>query len=707
MEDRLNLKVEGMTCNHCASTVGGIIKQEGGKDIQVDYLMGEANFDHIPAEKLERILKRLKNAGYEAQSDGFNAEERSGISSIEKKFLFTLPFSFVLLMHMFVPHDWWLNDPLVQFFLCLPVFLLGAYHFGRSTLEAVKSGNINMDLLILLGSSSAFAYSLYGAIVYRGTPEAHDFLFFETTSTIITLVLLGYVIEHRAVQKTTTILKDLFKAKPDKAKRLVQNGLNQDLEVVTAGSLKPGDIILINTGDKVPADGRIIHGNITLNEAMLTGEAEGIQKSKGADVFSGSVVTDGNGTVEVTTAGDESTIGKIIALVKLSRSDKPSVQKLADRISAWFVPSIVIIALMTFIANLFVVDVAFSDAMLRGIAVLVIACPCAMGLATPTAVSVGLGVSARLGIIVKKASAFEEVAALEKLVFDKTGTLTTGDLDIVLDTIGEGRTMEEVWSLIRAMEKRSNHPIAQKIMSMTEGMEEADLTDIEEVKGKGMKANWNGRAVTFGTPDFCGFSGNPSDLILAVDAELAAEIRINDRIKNDAHSTINYLTSIGKKLMILSGDSEVKTKAIADALGIEDYRFRQLPEQKLNVIDQLKSSTKVGMIGDGINDSPSLAKADVGISMGNANALAAESAKVVIIGDGLKNVERLFAVSRRVVSTIKQNLFWAFAYNIVAIPLAAMGYLDPMVAALSMAFSDVVVIGNSLRLRFVLGKSAS
>ncbi|MEQ9186879.1 MAG: cation-translocating P-type ATPase [Cryomorphaceae bacterium] len=704
MENRLNLKVQGMTCNHCASTVGGIIQQEGGKDIHVDYLMGEADFDLSQADRLQKILSRLKSAGYEAKSEASEEAATSGFSSIEKKFLFTLPFSLVLFSHMFVPHDWWINDPWVQFLLCLPVYSLGAYHFGKSTIEAIKSGNINMDLLILLGSTSAFGYSLYGAIEYGSTAEAHDFLFFETTSTIISLVLLGYVIEHRAVQKTTTLLRDLIKSKPEKAKKLVQKGLNQDLEVVLAVSLRPKDLILINAGDRVPADGIIVHGDLTFNEAMLTGEAEGIRKGKGREIFSGSLVTEGNGTVEVTKAGDESTIGKIIELVKQSRSDKPSVQKLADKISSWFVPTIVALAVLTFCINAIVIDTPFSDALLRSIAVLVIACPCAMGLATPTAVSVGLGVAARIGIIVKKASAFEEVSALSNVVFDKTGTLTTGDLDIILEDTFGNFTLEEIWGMIRTMEKRSNHPIALKILSLTEGMDEVTLENIQEVTGGGLQAGWKGKRVKFGTPEFCGITEREVDLVLTVDDEIAAKLSVSDRLKSDAQSAISFLRSQGLDLSILSGDSASKTKSTADALGISDFHFRQLPEQKLKMIAELKTKGKVGMVGDGINDSPSLAKADVGISMGSANALAAESAKIVILGDKLNNLERLFRVSNKVVTTIKQNLFWAFSYNLIAIPLAASGYLDPMVAALSMAFSDVVVIGNSLRLRYVLGK---
>ena len=704
-EERRNLKVEGMTCNHCASTVLGIIKQEGGGDIHVDYLMGEANFDLKNAQKMDKILKRLESAGYKSNAEGSENQLQGSLSDIEKKFLFTLPFSLTLFSHMFAPHDWLINNIWVQFFLCLPVFMMGLYHFGRSTFESIKSGHINMDILILIGSSSAFFYSIYGAITHYGSAEVHDFLFFETTSTIITLVLLGYVIEHKAVQRTTTILRDLYKTQPEKAKKLVQNGLNQDLEVVNASSLVEDDIILVNTGDRIPADGMIIHGTLTLDEAMLTGESEHLQKEKGQEVFSGSLIVDGNGTLKVTKTGKESTIGKIIELVKQSRSDKPSVQKLADKISSIFVPTILILSSLTFIINYTLVDTGMSDAILRSIAVLVIACPCAMGLATPTAVSVGLGLAAKLGIIVKKASVFEEVNAIKTIVFDKTGTLTSGDLQISMNDLADGYDQELVWGIIKSLELRSNHPIAHRFLSLTDHISETPLENIEEVKGRGLKARYKSMNAQFGSAEFTGVSNSDADLFLTLDDKLITSFSVTDELKSDASDTIKFFTKKNLNTTILSGDSHKKTASIAQLLNITDFKGGQLPEDKLAELKHLKERTKVAMVGDGVNDSPALALADVGISIGNSNALAVDSAKVVIVGNKLELLQQLFKISDKVVLTIKQNLFWAFAYNLVAIPLAAAGYLDPMLAALSMAFSDVIVIGNSLRLKMILPNS--
>jgi len=704
-EERRSLKVEGMTCNHCASTVLGIIQQEGGEDIHVDYLMGEANFDLKNSQKLDKILKRLDAAGYKSNAEGKENQAEGALSDIEKKFLFTLPFSLVLFSHMFAPHHRWINNIWVQFFLCLPVFFMGLYHFGKSTLESIKSGHINMDILILIGSSSAFFYSIYGAVVHGDSAEVHNFLFFETTSTIITLVLLGYVIEHRAVQRTTTILRDLYKTQPDKAKKLVQNGLNQDLEVVNASSLVENDIILVNAGDRIPADGVIIHGTLTLDEAMLTGESEHLQKQKGQDVYSGSLIIDGNGTLKVTKTGKESTIGKIIELVKQSRSDKPAVQKLADRISSIFVPSIIVISALTFIINFFLADSGISDSILRSIAVLVIACPCAMGLATPTAVSVGLGLAAKMGIIVKKATVFEEINAIQTIVFDKTGTLTSGDLQISMNDLNANYDQELVWGIIKSLEQRSNHPIAHRILSLTTHIAETPLKDISEIKGRGLMAQYNNQEVKFGSADFVEVSDSDADLFLSIDSQLVASFNVSDELKNDAVETIQFFAKKQINTMILSGDSQKKTASAAGLLSITEYKGGQLPEDKLAELKQVKTKSKVAMIGDGINDSPALALADVGISIGNSNALAVDSAKVVIVGSKLGLLSQLFKISDKVVLTIKQNLFWAFAYNLVAIPLAAAGYLDPMLAALSMAFSDVIVIGNSLSLKMMLPNS--
>lgn len=700
MEGKINLAVSGMTCNHCAGTVDGIIKQEGGHDIHVDYLLGEASFELSDKKKLDRILKRLKAAGYQSENpDGDHEQKKSRFSDVELKFLFTLPFSLVLFSHMFLPMSWFINNPWMQLVLCLPVFGIGLWHFGRSTYAGLKSGHISMDLLILIGSSSAFFYSLYGSIAFYGTQRVHDFLFFETTSTIISLVLLGYVIEHRAVKKTTTVLQKLFSSKPEKAKKLVGKGLNQEIEAVLANNLKVGDEVLVNAGDRIPADGKLKYGILQMDESLITGESDSLQKEKGDTILSGSIVIDGNGVILVERAAEKSTINQIIELVKSSRSVKPEIQKLADRISGWFVPVIVGIAILTFGIN-YLLEAGAQESLLRAIAVLVISCPCAMGLATPTAVSVGLGMAGKMGIVIKRADVFERIVGLKNMVFDKTGTLTskTSEIELKLENPSDE---ELVKSLIKSIEQYSNHPLADSLRSTFKDSQLLEIDDVEEIKGSGLKGVYNQSQIKLGSGSFTGFSSD-DDLYLTLDDKLLARISTKQSIQPGAKELIKELKRKHVNPIILSGDRAQKTKSVANELGITNFKSELKPEDKLAEISAIQQNGSVGMIGDGINDAPALAKADLGISIGTSNALAAESAQVVIISDKLDRLRYLMLIGNKVVMTIKQNLFWAFAYNLVAIPMAALGYLDPMVAALSMAFSDVVVIGNSLRLRLQL-----
>lgn len=703
MEDNeVNLSITGMTCNHCASTVNGIIKQEGGDNVHVDYLMGEAHFNLDNVDKLTVIASRLKKAGYEANLNGTNLKT-SRFSNIEKKLFFTLPFSLVLFSHMFLPMHWFINNPVVQLCLSLPVISIGVVHFGSSSFQALKSNTINMDILILIGSSSAFIYSLVGMIWF--SDQVHDFLFFETTSTIITLVLLGYVIEEKAVQKTTMALKSIIKRRPEKAKKLVQQGLNQDLQIINASDIKIGDTLLVNSGDAVPVDGRILHGTIKTDQSMLTGEAESVSLGATQTVMSGSIVVDGNATIEAINTESKSTLGMIVDLAKQSRADKPEIQKLADRISSWFVPVVLFVALLTWALNFWLLQTGLTDAIIRSIAVLVIACPCAMGLATPTAVSVGLGLASLRGIIVKKASTFEAINAGEIFIFDKTGTLTTGKMNFNLTIVDSNFDKDEVWPLISAIERHSSHPIAHSLIEASVAQPASAVEKIEEVKGKGMKAEWMGSQILFGSSKFTDQDNTEGDLYLTMDGKLVAFLSKAEELKQEAKKVVEEITQSGKQVVLLSGDSEKKTKEVANILGINEFFGDQLPEHKLAFIKAKQQRENVIMLGDGINDAPALAASSVGISIGTNNALASDSASVVIVGSSLNRLYELIKISKAVVRTIRQNLFWAFSYNLIAIPLAALGYLDPMLAALSMAFSDVIVIGNSIRLKLVLPKS--
>lgn len=697
-KEHVLLDVKGMTCTHCSKTVSGIIEQEGGTDIHVDFLMGEAEFDLNTADKLEDIRTRIERAGYEASIERRDSE---GLERplVEKKFLWTLPFSLVLFSHMFLPHDSWINIPLVQLALATPVVIIGLSHFGKNVVESLRVGATTMDVLIVLGSMSAFFYSIYGTFMVEGHAQ-HEFLFYETTTTIITLVLLGYVIEHRAVLRTTSELRSLFKLKPEKAKKLVGDGLNQVIEVVKVEELRVDDMVLVNTGDKIPSDGIIAHGEIQVDESMLTGESISISKSKAAQVLGGSVIQDGSATVKITKATHEGTLSQIIKLVKKSRADRPEIQRLADKMSAWFVPTILILSGLTLVINFFILSIPFTDAFLRSIAVLVISCPCAMGLATPTAVSVGLGLAAKAGIVVKRASTLEELNHIVTIAFDKTGTLTEGLSTIQPNWRSSKYDQETILDLVSTIEKHSNHPLSKLLIDPNRS--DVGLEDLKEIKGKGLEAAWEGKKVRLGSALFTNSASELGSIFLTIDGEAIVDFEVSEELKARAKDVVQELKAQSFDLLIMSGDLERKTAKIAEELQISNYHAQMLPEEKLERLRTEKATKNIAMIGDGINDAPSLAEANIGISIGNANALAAEAAEIVLLNSSLSSVPRLFNISKHVVKTIKQNLFWAVAYNVVAIPLAAFGYLDPMLAALSMAFSDVVVIGNSVRLRYTL-----
>jgi Cu+-exporting ATPase len=588
-----------------------------------------------------------------------------------------------------------LHNPILQLVLCLPVFILGCLHFGKSAFNSVKGGVPNMDVLIFVGSSSAFIYSLIGTIQHLGP----DYLFYETCTTIITLVLLGNVLEKRSVSQTTSAVKDLVKIQQINATRVV----NGETEVVSAKEVRPGDILLVNTGDKVPVDGEVLSGDASIDESMLTGESIPVEKAKYDKVIGGTIVQHGNIRMIATKVGSNTVLSQIIELMKKAQSAKPPVQKLGDRVAAVFVPAVIGIAVLTFILAHYAFDVNFQKSLMNAIAVLVISCPCAMGLATPTAVMVGLGRAAKNGILIKGGDTIEAVANTKFVVFDKTGTLTTGKFSIkeIKTELGD---IETVRGIILAIEERSNHPIAQSLVAGLKGLplNKLILKSAIEEKGLGMRAediNGNSYFLGSGLQNGKDASGAGFNLFLYQNQQLLAQISIQDDIKPDAADLISKLKKMGIVPVLLSGDRQHKCEQVAKAIGIEKVHGEKLPEQKLAIIDMYKKKGKTIMIGDGINDAPALTQADVGVSMNDASQVAVQSARVVLLNTDLHSVVKFMQISKHTLITIKQNLFWAFAYNVVAIPIAALGLLNPMVGAFAMAFSDVVVIGNSLRLK--------
>ncbi|HEX5000863.1 MAG TPA: cation-translocating P-type ATPase [Bacteroidia bacterium] len=714
MAEKTHLQVEGMTCTNCALGVTRFLEKQGLKDVKVNFSTGDVYFEEVVPADMGAIKKGITGLGYDVveaghhHADGHDhshMHEGSGSFTLEKKFIFSLVFTIPLLAHMLFANSI-LHDARVQLVLCLPVFVIGLLHFGKSSWSSLKSGILNMDVLIVLGSVAAFVYSIAGMVLYSGTAAAGNFLFFETTATIITLVLLGNVIEKRSVKQTTSAIRELTALQPVTAVKItILENNSEAFNEVAASEIKKGDAVLINNGSVVPVDGTVYWGSATLDESALTGESLPAERTNGDAVLAGSVVV--NGTLKVVTEKPtgHTVLASILDLVKEAQMTKPAIQKLGDRISARFVPAVILISVGTFLTGFFLFNVPSTTALLSAIAVLVISCPCAMGLATPTAVAVGLGKAAKKGILIKGGDTLERFAGIKTVVLDKTGTLTTGTFRVTsFKTTGIINEQEVINALV-SLEQHSDHPLARSVVSSmgskTSGWLAFDA--INEVKGMGISAtdnqgnNWKSGSYS----SHIDLKPEPGHTIyFSMNGKMAAYLDLSDDIREGAAEMVRDLYAMGIEPVMLSGDNEIRCKAVADATGIKKVYSGMLPDQKTATIRKLKESGNVIMVGDGINDAPSLSVADVGISFGQATHIAMNAAQVIILdSSNLKKITEAITIGKLTLKTIRQNLFWAFFYNVVAIPVAAFGLLSPMIAALSMAFSDVVVIGNSLRLK--------
>ena len=679
-----------MHCNNCAISVHRLLEKKGFHDILVDFASEEVKFSADDENKIKEAIKGIEGLGYKVAEDATTHQEKF-YEKIENKLIFCTIFTIPLLSAMLLPWPF-LHLPIVQLILCLPVFIVGTLHFGKSAWHSVKGGVPNMDVLIFIGSSSAFIYSLVGTLQNLGM----RYQFYETCATIITLVLLGNLFEKRSVTQTTSAVKDLVKFQQVNANRLV----NGSIEVISAREVRPGDTLLVNTGDKIPVDGEVLSGDASVNESMLTGESIPIEKGKYDTLIGGTIVEHGNITMIATKVGSNTVLAQIIELMKKAQAAKPPVQKLGDKVAAIFVPAVILISLSTFTIGYYAGHIGLQHALMNAIAVLVISCPCAMGLATPTAVMVGLGRAAKNGILIKGGDTIEAVTNAKYIVFDKTGTLTTGKFHINKIKTETDTDIESIRGIITAIEERSNHPIARSLVSELKSLPQQKmiLKAVSEEKGLGMRAE-----DVSGNHYFLGLGKANADsdfnVSLYKNQALLAQIEIDDEIKPQAASLIASLKKMGIVPVLLSGDKQNRCIKVAQAIGIDEVHGEKLPGEKLTVIDVYKKKGETIMVGDGINDAPALTKADVGISMNDSSQVAIQSARVILLNTDLYSLVKFLQISRHTLITIKQNLFWAFAYNIIAIPIAAMGFLNPMVGAFTMAFSDVVVIGNSLRLK--------
>ena len=705
----ITLQVEGMDCTTCALGITKNLQKKGLENVYVDFATGEATFLLNDKIKLQSIIKGINDLGYKVVDSKYLEENKGKIATIEKRFYFTLPFTIILFFgHMLLPHDFILNKPYAQLIICVPVFITGIIQFGKSAWGSLKSGVPNMDVLVFTGSASAFIYSIIGMYFYIGTPMVHNYLFFETTASVISLVLLGNVFEQRSVKKTTTAISELIAIQVTKAKMI---GLQMGKELITEVEYKNipvGAILQVNSGDKIPVDGEIFSGDASIDESMITGERLPVEKSISDKVIGGTIVVKGNIRMRAENVGDQTLLAKIIGLVKKAQQDKPEIQKLGDKISAIFIPVVLGIAVLTFFVNYFFLDLTsftnpLQESIMRSIAVLVISCPCAMGLATPTAVMVGIGRAAKNGILIKGGSTLEEFAKVKNIVFDKTGTLTTGNFKINSINLHNGVSEEEVKEILYSLEIHSSHPIAKSIVAALKGIVGREFKTVKEEKGLGITAqDHQNNIYQIGSYKIASeFPKNEiHDIYVLKNNILIATVDIEDDVKLNVKETIDEFNKVGINTILISGDNRKNCESLAQKVNINKVYSEQSPAQKLALIEILTKEGSTAMVGDGINDAPALAKATVGISLSNATQVAINAAQIILLhNNDLSTLRHANLISKHTLLTIKQNLFWAFFYNIVAIPIAACGLLSPAFGALTMAFSDVIVIGNSIRLK--------
>ncbi len=708
-QEIVEMRVDGMDCNNCAMSIQRFLERKGLEDVLVNFQTREVRYrrddELLDLDGVRSGIQRLGFTVVETHDEGGRANHGQSYAHENKarhRLLFCAVLTAPLLIghllmtlgvHLPLMHNRWL-----QLALAGPVYLVGGLYFGRSALAGLRERMLNMDVLIFLGATAAFAYSMVGFFW-----QDPDYYFFETAATIITLVLVGNWLEARAVERTTTAISALTDLQEESALVMTKSGTIVSLPVE---EVRIGQHLRVNTGDKIPLDGELIDGSITVNEAMLTGESLPVERGVGEEVLGGSIIASGQATYRVTAGHKDGTLARIIELVKTAQADKPSLQRLADRVSAIFVPVVIGIAILTFLLGWGTGYATATQALMNAIAVLLISCPCAMGLATPTAVMVGVGRLARLGVLIRGGSTVERFAGIERMVFDKTGTLTTGDLQVDQFTVVGGGDEGAVRRLIYDMEQYSSHPIAESVRAylMKGDMSEAsEQLTVRETPGLGLRATNEA-----GDQYYLGAARNlpagveaPEEaaVVLLKNDRLLAWLSLSDEVRLGARTLVQSLAKESIETILLTGDQQRKADAVAEALGIDTVFAEQLPDEKLQKIATLSAEKPTAMVGDGINDAAALSRADLGISLGGASAAALDAAQVVLLRDDLSLLTEGRKVAALTLRTIKESLFWAFSYNIVAIPLAALGFLNPMWAALFMAFSDVVVIGNAIRLK--------
>lgn len=712
------LLVGGMTWAACSTRVGNALnKLEGVVNARVNLSTNKAIVEYQEGTIDDELLvETVEKAGYKAEIEverDLDKERKlreKEIESLKTSFIISAIFSIPLFSAMFFHMagiDNILGNGWFQLALASPVQFIIGWRFYKGAFNSLRGGGANMDVLVSMGTSAAYFYSVYNLLT-----GVHEY-YFEASAVIITLILLGKTFEAIAKGKTSEAIRELMGLQA-KTARVIKDGKEVDIPIE---KVKIGDIIVVRPGEKLPVDGIITQGNSSIDESMITGESIPVDKTIDDEVVGATINKFGSFRFRATKIGKDTVLAQIVKLVEEAQGSKAPVQRLADKISGIFVPIVVGIALLTFLVFYFI-EGSFNIGLVNAVAVLVIACPCSLGLATPTAIMVATGKAAEHGILIKSGEHLEKSHKMDAIVFDKTGTITKGDPEVTDILTFQDMDRNEVLRIAASIEKTSEHPLGQAIVNKAEE-ESLSLTQAEDfvaVAGKGLKSKFQAKETFIGNRKLMKENNisikdvekdllrleeeGKTAMLLAIDGKLSGIIAVADQIKETSKEAIEKLKSMGLDIYMITGDNERTAKAIANQVGVVNVLAEVLPENKAKEIEKLKTNGKhVGMVGDGINDAPALVAADIGFAIGTGTDVAMEAADITLMSGDLLGLVTAIRLSHRTMRTIKQNLFWAFFYNSIGIPFAALGFLNPMVAGAAMAFSSVSVVTNSLRLK--------
>ncbi|HAQ07600.1 MAG TPA: heavy metal translocating P-type ATPase [Bacillus bacterium] len=731
--EKTEFTITGMTCAACSSRIEkGLLRLEGISSAHVNLALETATVEYNPSVlKPKDIIQKVEKLGYsanikeEAKQQETADHRHKEIESQTGKFIFSAILSIPLLWAMvghfeftsslYVPAMF--MNPWVQLALAAPVQFVIGKQFYVGAYKALRNGSANMDVLVALGTSAAFFYSLYLSLVSLGENAHTVELYYETSAILITLIILGKLFEAKAKGRSSEAIKKLMGLQA-KTALVERGGIEQEIPLE---DVIVGDLIHVKPGEKIPVDGKIIEGRSAIDESMLTGESVPVDKGSGDEVIGATINKNGFLKIEATKVGKDTALAQIIKVVEEAQGSKAPIQRLADQISGVFVPIVVGIAIITFIVwYVWAAPGDFAGALENMIAVLVIACPCALGLATPTSIMAGSGRAAEFGILFKGGEHLETTHRITSVILDKTGTVTNG-APVLTDVILEnGQSETELLALVGSAEKQSEHPLAQAIVQgiKDKGISLKDVTEFEAIPGFGIKSVVEGNELLVGTRKLMASHGveiaqasihmdalereGKTAMLVAVNRDYAGIIAVADTIKETSRLAITRLKEMGLDVIMITGDNQQTAKAIAAQVGIDQVIAEVLPEGKAEEVKKLQEAgRKVAMVGDGINDAPALAVADIGMAIGTGTDVAMEAADITLIRGDLNSIADAIFMSKKTIRNIKQNLFWAFGYNTLGIPIAALGFLAPWLAGAAMAFSSVSVVLNALRLQKV------